>query len=393
MEISNLPRLLYISDVPVESTVAGSALIYRLLQNYPVDRLQIVEGNIWNSNPEKRLSNVAYQTLNIGSKRLLYSRFSSLYAIHLYLKAQRRSPQLTRIINQFQPEAILTVAHGFSWLTAAALAEDFQLPLHLIVHDDWPTINHLPQAWQKSADQKFGDVYRKAKSRLCVSPYMMECYEQRYGVTGDILYPSRAADVPKFDQPPDQDNTQNTSLVFAYAGSINLPGYAQALVSLASVLETLGCNLIIYSALTPESIARNGLNKSNVSVCSLIPYKKLIHTLREEADVLFVPMTFEPKWKPHMQLSFPSKLTDYTATGLPLLIWGPPYCSAVRWAKDHLGLAEVVDEQDANKFAYSVKKLVQEPEYRFHLANNALTQGNQYFAHQQITQKFYKSIT
>ena len=38
-----LPRLLYHADVPVCSSLAGAALIYRLLLNYPVDRLLIVE--------------------------------------------------------------------------------------------------------------------------------------------------------------------------------------------------------------------------------------------------------------------------------------------------------------------------------------------------------------
>ena len=42
-----LPRLLYLADVPVEASYHGSALMYRLLQRYPADRLRVVEGNLF----------------------------------------------------------------------------------------------------------------------------------------------------------------------------------------------------------------------------------------------------------------------------------------------------------------------------------------------------------
>ena len=45
-EASTLPRLLYIGDVPVEASYHGSALLYRLLQTYPPDRLRIIEAGL-----------------------------------------------------------------------------------------------------------------------------------------------------------------------------------------------------------------------------------------------------------------------------------------------------------------------------------------------------------
>jgi glycosyltransferase involved in cell wall biosynthesis len=34
-----------------------------------------------------------------------------------------------------------------------------------------------------------------------------------------------------------------------------------------------------------------------------------------------------------MQTSFPSKLIEGMQTGLPIVVWGPEYCSAVHWAQ------------------------------------------------------------
>lgn len=111
MEESCLPRLLYIGDVPVESTVAGSALLYRLLQKYPVEKLHIIEGNIHISQVETRLYRVNYGSLYVGKKRLLHSRLTPIYNLYLLLTAKKRISQLIETANNFKPEAILTVTH------------------------------------------------------------------------------------------------------------------------------------------------------------------------------------------------------------------------------------------------------------------------------------------
>ena len=392
METSILPRLLYIGDVPVQSTVAGAALLYRLLQKYPPSHLRVVEGNLAPSNPSHRLPHVSYETIFVGVKRLLQTRFTSAYTSYLFLRGSRIPRQLVRIFEQFQPEAILTVAHGFSWLPAAALAERYKIPLHLIVHDDWPSYAAVLPWLKARANKRFGDIYRQATSRFCVSPYMMEKYQKRYGVTGSVLYPSRGEEVPNPEKPPNKLKSSDHSLVFVYAGSLNSKGYITALATLASVLENFGCSLIIYSSLTVAAIEKHGLQRSNVMVRSFIPQSELINTLVREADILFVPMTFGVEWRENMSLSFPSKLTDYTATGLPLLIFGPPYCSAVRWAKENPGVAEVVDQEDPQKLAMAVERLCQDPAYRSRLGVHASTKGQEYFSYTVITQKFYHGI-
>ena len=55
-----LPRLAYIGDVPVESSYHGSALLYRLLQRYPPDRLSVIE-NRNSSRADRRLPGVRYR--------------------------------------------------------------------------------------------------------------------------------------------------------------------------------------------------------------------------------------------------------------------------------------------------------------------------------------------
>ena len=390
MTTIDLPKLLYVGDVAVESTVAGSALIYRLLEQYPADRLQIIEGIA--SQPEKRLKNVDYKTIKVGNKRLLHSRLTPIYNSFLLSSSRQKYSQLIKIANEFQPEAILTVTHGFSWLIAAELAKHLNIPLHLLVHDDILALTPVPSWYRSQFNRQLQTVYRQARSRLCVSPYMVEAYTERYGVAGSVLYPCRSPAIAQFDLPPQPTSSDKPSK-FAYAGSINTPGQAKTLISLALILQKFQSELIIYSSLTPHWAKQIGLDLPNVKLRLLVPSESLIDTLRQEANVLFAPMDFDEHYKTHVQLCFPSKLTDYTATGLPILIWGAAYSSAVRWAKENPGVAEVVDTPDIKTLEMAVQKLHQKREYCYQLGLNTLEIGHKYFGYDNVVSQFYKSIS
>ena len=93
---------------------------------------------------------------------------------------------------------------------------------------------------------------------------------------------------------------------------------------------------------------------------------------REEVDVLFVPMSFDPTDRPNMETGFPSKLTDYTSVGVPLLIYGPAYCSAVRWAGNNPGVAEVVDDENPKALTEALCRLAASPAHRIALGDAGL---------------------
>jgi hypothetical protein len=115
--------------------------------------------------------------------------------------------------------------------------------------------------------------------------------------------------------------------------------------------------------------------------------------LRDEADALFVPMSFASEDRTNMELAFPSKLADCTAAGLPLIIYGPPYCSAVAWARENKELAEVVDTDKSTDLAQAVARLATDPARRLALAKRALRVGRQYFAHDAVQQVFDRVLT
>src|SRR5262249_43631330 len=74
-----VPRLLYLADVPVESYMHGSSLVYRLFESYPAEKLLIVEG-LYESQADRRLPNVQYRAIKSSLSRLLKNRYPKVEA-------------------------------------------------------------------------------------------------------------------------------------------------------------------------------------------------------------------------------------------------------------------------------------------------------------------------
>lgn len=382
-----LPRLLYVGDVPVESSYHGSALLHRLLSDYPPRRLTIIE-TAAPSAPSRRLPNVNYLSQPLANQRWLNTRFHPQAVAWFSRAATRRGPEISALVNAYGCEGVLTVAHGFGWLAAAELALKRGVPLYLMVHDDWPRVANVKPGFRDWIDGKFASVYRQAHSRLCVSQAMCAAYEARYGVRGEVLYPMRAADCQEFAEPADRLGWNEGIFTVAFAGSINSNGYVRALVNLQEALERIGGRLLIFGPLTPDAARQMGLNSPRTVVRGLVNAAELMTRLREEADALFVPMSFDAADRANMELAFPSKLADYTAVGVPLLIYGPPYCSAVAWARENSGVGEVVATDESQDLNEALKRLASDPRWRIRLGKRAIEVGRQYFAHNAVRQIF-----
>jgi glycosyltransferase involved in cell wall biosynthesis len=384
------PKLLYVGDVPVEASYHGSALLHRLLSDYPGDHLTVIE-TATTSNPSRRLPEARYISHQIGNPRWLNTRFHP-YAVAWYSRAAASlASKVSQSINGFDCEGVLTVAHGFGWLAAAGVAREKNVPLHLIVHDDWPQAADVAPAFRKWLDREFGRVYRQAHSRLCVSQAMSCAYRERYGEPASIMYPMRASDAPEFNHPPEHLARNDKPFTIAFAGTINSEGYLRGLVGLQDSLKPFGGRLLIFGTLTPEQAQQAGLNDPGTEICGLLDAAVLIQRLRAEADALFVPMSFDAADRDNMEMAFPSKLADYTAAGLPLLIYGPDYCSAVSWARENEGVAEIAEAQA--ELAKSVERLANDPALRVALGKRALEAGSRYFSHARVKQLFHEALT
>ena len=135
-----------------------------------------------------------------------------------------------------------------------------------------------------------------------------------------------------------------------------------------------------------------GLTGKNISFEGLLGSDELIDQLRRKADFVFVPMECGAGPRSlNMRLSFPSKLTDYTATGLPILIWGPESCSIVRWANQNNLRAEIVTAPKADCVVAALRRL-ERRQSRLELGRSASAIGDQFFSHLASQRVFHAEL-
>jgi hypothetical protein len=157
-------------------------------------------------------------------------------------------------------------------------------------------------------------------------------------------------------------------------------------------VAVLDARLIIYSSIPSELLNVVGAESPHVLVRTPVTPDSLVSTLRGEADVLFLPMSFDDDHRTNMELSFPSKLTDYTETGRAILIWGPPYCSAVRWAREHGDVARVVEVPDDAALGAALHDLTVDASHRNRLGDEASKAGSSCFSCAAVTAIFYDAL-
>jgi hypothetical protein len=298
-----------------------------------------------------------------------------------WMATQARS--LVSTLNAFAPDAVLTVPHNFYWLAAAAAASRMHKPLHLIYHDEWAGhITRKSPGWignliRSECQKLVGNVYRQAASRLCISPGMEEFCRQQFGCMGSVLYPSRGEDSPT---PYVRVNPHRTGPPrVAYGGALHHPGTNKMLIRLAAALETVGGSLDLYSPHTAAQVHDLGLHRHNIHLAGFFPAREMAERVSASADALFLPISFDSADRVDVSTLFPSKLADYTAVGLPIVVWSPPYSSAARWMNENQDAGALITTADPNPVKEAIIQMTESLTRSTAYAAGAVAAGNRYF--------------
>ena len=241
-----LPRLLYVGDVAVADTMAGEALLFRLLQFYPPEKLALICA-VRPGMP--RLSGAIYHHWGTTFPRLLHSRVAGEYELWRAWRYYEVPRAIEQIATMFKPDAVLSISHVSGWLAGWQLALQRRIPFHLIAHDDFVYRSRFP-AWSTAwAERKFGNAYRDARGRFCISDTMAEIYCQRFGVPGVVIYPTHNGQRANREISTRVERA-SASLTFAYGGSINSATDMEQVIAFARVVSARGHRLVAFSPRT-----------------------------------------------------------------------------------------------------------------------------------------------
>lgn len=371
-----LPRLLYFGDVPVSNSYGGATLLYRLLRGYPQEKLVICAPTAGMDAP---LPGVRYVSFDARWPRLLRTRFSPLYCAWISWRWNAIPRWSLGLVREFRPEAILTISQTSGWILAWRLAQRERLPLFVFAHDDHVFYRHLPRFLWNWAQRSFGEAYRYATARFCISDAMAEEYGRMYGVASDIQFPLRDSGNPVFDEPAPQVAASRKNLTFAYAGSIQGESGVRQVLAFAAIAANQGHKLVVYSA-QHEAVRRAAAGAPGLDVRAPIPSRDLIGRLRDEADCLLVTASFDPLNADVVTTQFPSKVSDYSSVGLPVFAWAPAYASLARFVEAYPDAALLVTDPEPGALAPAIENLAGSAELRLRLAKSIIEAGRRVFS-------------
>lgn len=386
-------RILFFSSEIPQTGVAGGLLLYRLVKDYGRSQLAIVG---YPPRPESRLLDCAYHAPPTPWRRLERSRFNK---VHRTLRTMCLVPlisvaEVDRLLGEFRADVVVSVMQFATWYDSAMrYAQAKQLPLVTIVHDPNEVFDQVYGWAQGLRNQADGRFYRFAKKRLCISPEMEALCFRKFGVHGDVLYPNR--DPALGPRALDENLSLKTPgwLTLGYAGTLGY-GYGDQLVRLLPALRATSSRLVLYGKLDAPARARLEADDCIEIRGFVDDPAEAWSAIKRDCDAVLLPY-LNPAQDLHRQLyssHFPSKLPEYLALGMPVIVAGPPEATGVRWGCAHPDAVLTETNPDPAALARHLEHLKNDGSLRLRLAANAVAAGDKDFDPSRIRRQFFAAL-
>jgi glycosyltransferase involved in cell wall biosynthesis len=318
-------KVILISSVVPDDAGGGKLLLYRHFKDMgDIEFLVVSDGVV----PDFNHVVLKHRPLSRVFKRMEKTclRHWGFDAQEFFLPCNPK--QVSEICKNFKPDVIITVAHGNLWRFALKEARSSGIPLMTIFHDWWPDLSGTHEAIKPFFDKQFRALHRNSTVSLPVCEGMLAVLGSHS--RAEVLYPIPNASMSSISHANGQTDVAGR-LKIIYMGNLGeYGGMVKAALEAINTspqirMEVRGRNQDWPTLFNKEMEERGLLH-------DFVPEEQLGDWL-DTADAFLVTMRFEPHFRRFMETSFPSKLTHYAQFHKPIVIWGPEYCSAVRWAR------------------------------------------------------------
>jgi glycosyltransferase involved in cell wall biosynthesis len=296
--------------------------------------------------------------------------------------------KIARLLEGFRPDVVLCVMqHAVYYDAAQHFARAGGLPLVVLVHDVNEEFEPVFPWAVVAMRRRDGEFYRYASRRLCISPEMERFCASIYGAPGSVLYPNRSEDLEA--RPPELCEVlrRPQSLTVGFAGNLNY-GYGEGIIRMLPAIRAAQVRLIIYGRPPAGAAAPLAEATDCCEFRGFAPSAQAWADLQRDCDAFWLPYPdlggqMERLYRHH----FPSKLPEYLALGMPVIVTGPEYATGMAWARRNLGPELCANgEKEAT---HVFRSLASDPALRRRLAERCLQSGQRDFDPVKIVSEFY----
>ena len=282
--------------------------------------------------------------------------------------------RIRKFLKEFSPDCIYTLGNSIDTMKYVCKVAKY-CGISVLPHfmDNWqqshrygsgkyPLHQKVTQKWLKK-------MYAHAACALTISEKMAEVYDERWKIHHFALM--NAVDVDRFHCVQNRAAGEN---VFVYAGGLHLNRY-RSLAEIARAVDE-------QSTRHPEKTYRleiytdeksKALYEPVLSVYSSVIFRPYvtheeIMSVYERASALIHIESFDTENRNFIRYSLSTKISEYLATGLPILLYAPSDIFVAEYLKGHDAAAVVSNAEDLNVV---VERLTEDAPYRERIEKNA----------------------
>lgn len=372
---SHSPGIVYLSNIA--PTEQSCVVLHRHLQSsQPQFVVDVLSPQLENGNPWVLVRRAAALLARLGLEALGES-------IHSWIAGRWADTWIDKALAGRQNVIILTIAHGDLAYAAQRAARRTGFPLVVIFHDWWPAMPPLGPAARRVEERRFLKLHQDAAVSFPVSEGMLQALGG--GAFTRRLYPIPDRDIAA-PPPPAPVLKGADPFRVLYAG--NLFHYGK-MIELALRHFQNAPELRLEVRGGQPNWAPSFRQEMQASHCWL-PFcsRQELELWLETAHAYLIAMVFDPAQQRRMETSFPSKLTEFSRYGRPLVVWAPEYCSAILWARE-TGAAVCVTDPNPAALRQALQQLASDQDQYAEMGRRARAAYEKHF-HPEVLQRIFE---
>ena len=362
-------KILLISHRPPPCKAGAALVLYRLFKMFPEDSYVVLATSFYKKhtdfNPQLQLPGKYYYSIGITASRA-YTKWIAVLEWFLV------PYMLIRCLYVIKKEKISKiVVHpitGTFLLTAYFAHKVTKIPIYPYMLDLFEENSNKIGIRAIMAGPVERMAMGVASNVFVMSEGMQAHYFSKYNIK-TVLLP-HPIDLDEFGR-QSENNFQRKEkyTILLTAGQIyNLQ--MDAIVNLVQVIRVMPeIEFHIYTRLTIRTLMKYGICGENIIYHEHID-PEILNKVYKQADILFLPNSLNPAYSEILRTASPVKMTEYLASGVPILVHAPAYAYISWYARKH-GWGLVVDKRNGEGLKRAILNLISDKSLREELVKNA----------------------
>lgn len=326
-----------------------------------------------------------YVKFNLKIFQRIFEKYSYKFIGYIKNKIKQKAKEKkVDYIMGVYPNSVFFVA-------AYLAAKEENIPFIAYMHDLWQE-NYAPESINgKLAVEYEKEILTHSFKVFCMTGIQKNFYDEKYnGSLKTDLFPHSISDDKLEGFELKNDYTVSVPAKILYTGNISNGMNLDAIKVLIKSLDYLGDDIkvTILSSFDNEILKRYGIFDERISY-NWVDMKEAFE-MQKKSDILFLPLSFKNCSPLEVKTVYATKTLDYLVSGTPILVFSPPESFHTVSAKES-GWGYVVEKDDAELLAESIKKLLGNNELKKSLVLNSFEEAKRRRS-SLIAEKLYNTI-